>query len=110
VVANFGRAAYSVALDATEKSLRHPLTVGRAWPTVYPMNKFTATIEILNGQNAAIVSLFDFSGEWSGGGRIELPRAPAHQVEDALYEQGYITASRSAASKNGTLESYRRVA
>lgn len=38
VVAHFGRAAYPVAGDASEKSTASPLTVGHARPTVYPMS------------------------------------------------------------------------
>lgn len=70
--------------------------------------KFNATVEILTGQKAAIVTLFDLSGEWSGSGRIDLPRSsnPDHD----LYEHGYVTACQSAACKGGTVETYRQVA
>lgn len=66
-------------------------------------NKFNATIEFLSGQRAAIITLTDNHGEWSGSGRIDLPRGN----NSDLYELGYIQASRSAAVKGGTLETYR---
>ncbi len=67
------------------------------------MTKFTATLELLQGQNAAIITLTDEHGEWAGSGRIE-------GRHSALYEIGYIHAARSAACKGGTLETYRVLA
>lgn len=66
--------------------------------------RYWATIEYLKGQNAAIVALFDSKGEWSGAGRIE-----CRAGKPALYEAGYILASRSAAAKGGTLDRYSEV-
>ena len=68
------------------------------------MTKFNATIEYLTNQNAAIVTLTDERGDWSGSGRIE---ARITSRKSDLYEIGYIHASRSAACKGGTLETYR---
>lgn len=48
--------------------------------------RFWATIEILKGQGAAIVALFDSTGEWSGAGRIECRSGRASD----LYELGYM--------------------
>uniref|UniRef100_A0A6H1Z957 Uncharacterized protein n=1 Tax=viral metagenome TaxID=1070528 RepID=A0A6H1Z957_9ZZZZ len=74
------------------------------------MENYSATIEYLSDQPAAIITLFDGSGEWSGGGRIDLPRCPAHLLKSSLYEQGYISASLSAKSKGGRLDRYSEVA
>jgi hypothetical protein len=65
--------------------------------------KFNGTIEFLSGQKAAIITLTDNHGEWSGSGRIDLPRGS----KSDLYELGYTQASRSAAAKGGTLETYK---
>jgi hypothetical protein len=67
------------------------------------MTKFTATIEFLHGQSAAIVTLTDNRGEWSGSGRIQVRSG----LRADLYEQGYTEASARAAAKGGTLEAYR---
>lgn len=69
--------------------------------------KFNATVEMLPGQKAAIVTLFTLAGEWSGAGRIDLPRSSRPDYD--LYEHGYTTACQSAACKGGTVETYRRV-
>lgn len=69
------------------------------------MNKFNATIEFLSGQKAAIITLTDNNGEWSGSGRIDLPRGSKAD----LYELGYVRASQSAAIKGGTIETYKAV-
>ena len=74
------------------------------------MGNYSATIEYLNDQPAAIVTLFDGSGEWSGCGRIGLPRCPARLLRSSLYEVGYKHASLSAKSKGGRLDRYREVA
>lgn len=63
---------------------------------------YSATIEFLTGQKAAIVTLFDQSGEWSGSSRIE-PRSGSRAD---LYEQGYTHASCSATLKGGWLDRY----
>ena len=72
---------------------------------ILPMKNmnFTATIEFLPGQGAAIVALFDGAGEWSGAGRIEV-RSRRHAD---LYDEGYRYASRAVACKGGTLDRYR---
>lgn len=69
------------------------------------MEKFSATIEILSGQGAAIVTLFDSRGEWSGSRRMEVRSGRA----DDLYEAGYIHASVTARCKGGMLDRYARV-
>jgi hypothetical protein len=68
------------------------------------MQKFHATIEFLHGR-AAIVELSDSSGGWQGGCRIELRNGGGRQ---ALYELGYLTATRNAALKGGRLEAFKR--
>jgi hypothetical protein len=65
--------------------------------------KFNATIEFLRGQHAAIVTLTDSNGEWSGSSRIDLP----HGTKSDLYELGYVKAGQNAAIKQGSLETYR---
>jgi hypothetical protein len=67
------------------------------------MTTFNATIEFISGQRAAIVTLTDSRGEWSGAGRIEVRSG----LKADLYEQGYRHASFSAAAKGGRLETYR---
>lgn len=67
--------------------------------------KYNATIEFLSGQKAAILTLTDSNGEWSGAGRIDLPLGS----KSGLYDLGYIYASKSAAAKGGTLETYKVV-
>lgn len=64
--------------------------------------KYSATIEFLTGQRAAIVTLFDRSGEWSGAGRIEVRSGSRSD----LYEEGYRHASVSASMKGGILDRY----
>lgn len=66
------------------------------------MSKFTATIEFLKGQSAAIVTMFDSTAEWSGAGRIEVKSGS----RDALYEAGYREATARATIKGGTLDRY----
>lgn len=63
---------------------------------------YSATIEFLTGQKAAIVTLLDQAGEWSGASRIEVRSGSKAD----LYEQGYIHASASAVCKGGRLSSY----
>jgi hypothetical protein len=74
--------------------------------------QFHGTIEFIPGQRAAIVSLLDGLGEWSGAERIEL-RPLAFETRDELharlYEVGYTCASRKATHKGGRLETYRAV-
>lgn len=70
------------------------------------MTTFNATIEFITGQRAAIVTLTDSSGEWSGSGRIEVRSGRRSD----LYEEGYRVASLSAAAKGGRLETFRRAA
>jgi hypothetical protein len=65
---------------------------------------FNATIEFL-GKGRALVSLTDQNGEWAGGHRIDVRSGS----RDALYEAGYISASASAASHGGRLETFRAV-
>lgn len=65
------------------------------------MTKYDATIELLKGQRAAIITLTS-NGEWSGSGRIDLP----HGSRQDLYELGYTRACQGAAVKGGTLETY----
>jgi hypothetical protein len=68
--------------------------------------KFWGTIEFLSGQSAAIVALTDEDGEWAGGGRIELPKAPRIAVRDWLYDLGYEYAAKAVAAKGGRLERF----
>jgi len=68
------------------------------------MKTYSATIEFLAGQSAAIVALTDPSGEWAGAGRIEV--RSGRKVD--LYEEGYRYASISAQSKGGRLGRYSR--
>lgn len=78
--------------------------------TLHRSFQFNGTIEFLPAQRAAIVSLADGFGEWSGGGRIDL-RHIAFETTEALcarlYEAGYTLASRSAIDKGGRLETFR---
>jgi hypothetical protein len=66
------------------------------------MIRYTATIEHLKGQGAAIVALFDHTGEWSGAGRVEVRSG---RWAD-LYEAGYVLASFTATAKGGTLDRF----
>lgn len=70
---------------------------------------YSATIEFLLDQRAAIVSLSDSSGEWAGAGRIDL-RIRAFETDEGLrarlYEAGYVQASRAAIGKGGRLERF----
>lgn len=70
---------------------------------------FNGTIEYINGQKAAIIELTTNDGEWSGGGRIELPHAPAEHLKAWLYEEGYRQLSLNAKAKGGRLETYKRI-
>jgi len=67
--------------------------------------RYSATIEFLLGQRAAIIELTDCNGEWAGGGRIEV-RPINGDVRGALTEAGYVHASASAAAKGGTLDRF----
>lgn len=67
--------------------------------------KFNGTIEFISGQRAAIITLYDNHGEWSGGGRISLPFGS----KSDLYELGYVQLSKNAAGKGGYLDYYRVV-
>lgn len=67
--------------------------------------KFNATVEFLRGQRAAIVTLTDLNGAWSGSSRIDL--APTSKLD--LYEAGYDRAVQAAYVKGGTLETFRVV-
>lgn len=66
------------------------------------MKRFNGTIEYLSGQKAAIITL-TLGGEWSGSGRIDLPRGSKAD----LYEIGYDRLSMSASSKGGILDTYK---
>jgi hypothetical protein len=66
------------------------------------MKRFNGTIEHLAGQKAAIITL-TINGEWSGSGRIDLPRGS----KSALYELGYDRLSMSAVDKGGILDTYK---
>lgn len=63
--------------------------------------RFTATLEYIKGQCAAIVTLYDH-GEWSGGGRVE---ARSGRRSD-LYEIGYRDACQRAHGKGGDLDRF----
>ncbi len=67
--------------------------------------RFSATIEYISGQSAAIVELTDSNGEWAGGGRIDV-RPINGDVRAALYEAGYVHATARAASKGGALDKF----
>lgn len=76
------------------------------------MLKFNATIEFLQGQRAAILSIFDISGEFVAGGRIETSCRPGycgHDPRESLYELGYSQASMTVEAKGGSLETYKVV-
>ncbi len=60
---------------------------------------YSATIEYLPGQGAAILAIFDSTGEWSGAGRVQVRSG---RRED-LYEEGYRIATFSAQAKGGRL-------
>lgn len=65
--------------------------------------RFWATIEFIRGQRAAIIELTNVTtGEWAGGGRIEIKSS----LRSDLYEAGYVHASFNAAAKGGTLDRY----
>jgi hypothetical protein len=62
---------------------------------------YTATIELLNnGQRAAVITLINERGEWSGSYRIDGPNR---------YERGYDRASLEATLKGGRLSTYKRL-
>jgi len=65
---------------------------------------FSATIEFLPGQRAAIVEMTGPDGEWSGGGRIEVRRG--HGVRELLMAAGRRDAAQRAAIKGGVLGSF----
>lgn len=73
------------------------------------MNKFSATVEFLSDRPAAIVTLTDDNGEWSGGGIVELPRCPRAHLRASLYEAAYIDAGARAIGKGGRLERFSEV-
>lgn len=66
------------------------------------MVKFYATVEFLSGQRAAILTLTNQAGEWSGSGRIEVRSG----LQSDLYEEAYRQASVNASSKGGRLERF----
>lgn len=68
------------------------------------MDRFNGTIEYLDDQKAAIITL-TLRGEWSGSGRIDLPRGS----KTDLYEIGYDRLSMSATAKGGILDTYKVV-
>lgn len=70
------------------------------------MTNFNGTIEFIPGQQAAIVELTTSTGEWAGGGRIDLKSGSKAD----LYEEGHKELSRRAAHKGGRLETYRVLA
>lgn len=65
------------------------------------MEKFWGSIEFLS-RKAAIVTLTNSRGEWSGSCRVEIRRAS----RSSLYEAGYRQASANAAAKGGTLDRF----
>jgi hypothetical protein len=67
------------------------------------MIKFFATIEFLSGQQAAILTLTDQTGEWAGSGRVE------GRTRSDIYERAFTLASLNAQSKGGRLERFSRV-
>lgn len=75
------------------------------WYKKSDIPKFYGEIEILTEQRAAIITLFDESGEWSGSGRID----QRNGTEESLYEEGYNRAAASAAAKGGRLERFTKV-
>lgn len=66
------------------------------------MLKFYATVEFLSGQRAAILTLTNEAGEWSGSGRIEVRSG----LQFDLYEEAYRQASLRAQSHGGRLERF----
>jgi len=66
------------------------------------MDKFYGTVEFLSGQKAAILTLTNAAGEWSGEGRIEVRSG----LESDLYEEAYRQASLRAQSHGGRLERF----
>lgn len=69
------------------------------------MADFSGTIEFL-GRGAAIVTLLDEKGGWSGSCRIEV----RSRSRADLYEVGYTYASVNATSKGGRLGRFSREA
>jgi hypothetical protein len=63
--------------------------------------KFCCTLEFVR-PGTAIVTLVDQHGDWNGSGLVQVKS----QDRQALYEQGYILACVSAASKGGRVETY----
>jgi hypothetical protein len=68
--------------------------------------KFSATVEFLRGQPAAIVTLTDEAGAWAGAGRVEVRSGRRYD----LYEEAYRQASQSAQAKGGRLERFTEAA
>lgn len=68
------------------------------------MVKFNGTIEYTSKGNA-IVTLYDETGEWSGGGLVQVMSSSKQD----LYEHGYAVASLSAKNKGGRLETFKEV-
>ena len=65
-------------------------------------SRFSATIEFLPGQRAAIIALTNGLGEWAGAHRIEVRSG----LKSDLYEAGYKCASVSAAIHGGALDRF----
>jgi hypothetical protein len=65
-------------------------------------SRYSATIEYLPGQRAAIVALTDGLGEWAGAHRVEVRSG----LKSDLYEAGYKCASVEATMKGGTLDRF----
>ena len=63
--------------------------------------KFYCTIEFVR-PGTGIVTLVDQHADWNGSGLVQVKS----RSRDALYEQGYILASASAASKGGRVETF----
>lgn len=78
------------------------LTPNASKASMVDMKRFNGTIEYLSGQKAAIVTLTE-GDEWSGSGRIDLPRGS----KSDLYELGYNQLSMSATAKGGVLDTYK---
>ena len=67
--------------------------------------KFSATIEFLDSGGTALITLFDSTGEWSGGGIVDI----RSRSKADLYEAGYLHAARAARAKGGRVERFSEV-
>lgn len=62
--------------------------------------KFSAVVEFLADQKAAILTLTDWTGEWAGSSRVE------GRTRSEVYERAYSLAAFNAESKGGRLERF----